>query len=179
MTVEHEAEQMISLESSTITGVKYENTFTAITDDQPWRPERLTDWPSIKGVMNASRDGDGATSDGALDAVIDAVWDWIDAHPDEAALLYSQLPGATPQVTALRQGFEEQHVQQAFRYFSGSQGERPATVERAVETVLARTLVDLLISVHTMRLAGGPLGREPSRKLRTAVHRLAGRLVSS
>jgi len=59
VTVEHEAEQMISLESSTITGVKYENTFTAIPDDRAWRPERLTDWPAIKGVMHAKVDAEG------------------------------------------------------------------------------------------------------------------------
>jgi len=59
--VTHEAEQMISLESATITGFKYENAFAAIPDDQPWRPQRLTEWPSIKGVMHAKID---AESDG-------------------------------------------------------------------------------------------------------------------
>lgn len=57
--VRHEAEQMISLESATVTGVKYENTFDAIPDDQPFRPERTTDWPSIKGVMHAKVDAEG------------------------------------------------------------------------------------------------------------------------
>ncbi|MFN3241490.1 MAG: type VI secretion system Vgr family protein [Planctomycetota bacterium] len=67
VSVEHEAEQMISLESSTITGVKYENTFTAISDDQPWRPERRTEWPSIKGVMHAKVDAEGDGTFAELD----------------------------------------------------------------------------------------------------------------
>ncbi|MCK5944445.1 MAG: type VI secretion system tip protein VgrG, partial [Planctomycetes bacterium] len=58
-SVRHDAEQMISLESATVTGTKYENSFEAITDDQTWRPERTTDWPSIKGVMHASIDAEG------------------------------------------------------------------------------------------------------------------------
>jgi hypothetical protein len=40
-------------------------------------------------------------------------------------------------------------------------------------------LIDLLISVHTMRLADGPLSGEPSSKLRKAVHELAARLVNA
>lgn len=57
--VQHEAEQMISLDSSTVTGVKYANTFAAIPADQEFRPVRATAWPSIKGVMHARVDGEG------------------------------------------------------------------------------------------------------------------------
>jgi hypothetical protein len=48
-----------------------------------------------------------------------------------------------------------------------------------METLTVRTLIDLLISVHTMRLADGPLSGEPSTKLRKAVHDLAARLVNA
>ncbi|MCB9877490.1 MAG: type VI secretion system tip protein VgrG [Planctomycetes bacterium] len=59
VTVQHAAEQMISLESATVTGFKYDNTFTAIADDQAWRPERTTNWPTIHGVMHAKVDAEG------------------------------------------------------------------------------------------------------------------------
>jgi AcrR family transcriptional regulator len=134
---------------------------------------------AISGVVAAARGDTPPEGPRALDVVIDAVWSWIDDHPDEAALLYTQLPGATPQVTKLRQQFEEQHVQQAFVYFAGGRRGRPTAARRSVETLMAHTLVDLLISVHTMRLSDGPLSASRSEHLRAAVHRLAGRLVSA
>lgn len=59
LSVVHEAEQMISTESATVTGVKYENTFEAMPDNCAWRPPRTTAWPSIKGVVNATIDAEG------------------------------------------------------------------------------------------------------------------------
>ncbi len=41
-----------------------------------------------------------------------------------------------------------------------------------------RTLVDVLISVHTMRLADGPLGGEPNEQLRVSLRKLAHRLIT-
>jgi AcrR family transcriptional regulator len=134
---------------------------------------------SISEVVAAARGDDQPGDRASLDAVIDAVWNWIDDHPEEATLLYLQLPGATRQITTLRQEFEEQHVQRAFGYFGSDARVRPSAARRAVETLTARTLVDLLISVHTMRLVDGPLSGEPSNKLRAAVHELAARLVSA
>jgi type VI secretion system VgrG family protein len=59
VSVQHEAEQMISLDSMTVTGVKYHNRFEAIPASQPFRPLRTTDWPSIKGVMHGKIDAEG------------------------------------------------------------------------------------------------------------------------
>ncbi|MDF2733160.1 MAG: icaR 1, partial [Desertimonas sp.] len=130
-------------------------------------------------VVAAARGGDEPADPESLDAVIDAVWNWIDTHPEEATLLYLQLPGATRQITTLRQEFEEVHVQRAFGYFAASGRGRPSATRRAIVALTARTLVDLLISVHTMRLADGPLSTEPSDRLRTALHGLAARLVNA
>ena len=80
---------------------------------------------SISDVVAAARGDDEPGDAASLDAVIDAVWNWIDDHPEEATLLYLQLPGATRQITTLRQEFEEQHVQRAFGYFGGD-GTRPS-----------------------------------------------------
>ena len=134
---------------------------------------------SITAVVSRARADDIPADEKGLDNVIDAVWDWIDTHPDEATLFYLQLPGATPQITTLRQDFEEIHVQRALGYIGGSGSRsRPSANRKALETLSARTLVDLLISVHTMRLADGVLSAEPSNKLRRAVHELSHRLVA-
>jgi AcrR family transcriptional regulator len=133
---------------------------------------------SISEVVAGARQVTDDSSE-ALHAVIDAVWTWIDDHPEEATLLYLQLPGATRQITTLRQEFEEQHAQHAFRYLGGDVRGRPSAARRGLETLTVRTLIDLLISVHTMRLADGPLSGEPGPKLRAAVHELATRLVNA
>ena len=135
---------------------------------------------SITEVVSAVRAGSDVADTVTLDAVIDAVWDWIDSHPDEATLFYLQLPGATRQITTLRQEFEELHVERAFGYIRPSTKRGRSTAARkAIETLSARTLVDLTISVHTMRLADGPLSSESSEKLRTAVRQLTRRLVAT
>ena len=134
---------------------------------------------SISDVVAAVRDDDEPATPASLAAVIDAVWNWIDDHPDEATLLYLQLPGTTRQITTLRQEFEDQHAQRAFAYFGGEGPRRTSAARRATETLTVRTLIDLLISVHTMRLADGPLSDEPSTKLRRAVHELADRLMNT
>ena len=134
---------------------------------------------SISAVVSSVRSDDTPGDQATLDAVIDAVWEWIDTHPDEATLFYLQLPGATPQITTLRQEFEELHVQRAFGYIgSTATRSRTSAARRARETLSARTLVDMLISVHTMRLADGLLSAEPGDKLRRAVRELTHRLVA-
>jgi AcrR family transcriptional regulator len=134
---------------------------------------------SISDVVARARGDEEPRREASLDDAIDAVWTWIDTHPDEATLLYLQLPGATRQVTTLRQQFEEEHAAQAFGYFRGSRRGRSSAARRGVETLTARTLVDLLISVHTMRLVDGPLSRDSPDQLRAAVHDLAARLVEA
>ena len=134
---------------------------------------------SISAEVARARPDDAIGDVAGLDAAIDAVWEWIDTHPDDATLLYLQLPGATRQITTLRQEFEEQHVQRAFGYFDGHSKARTPASRRGIQTLTARTLVDLLISVHTMRLVDGPLSNENPDKLRTSVRRLASRLVAT
>jgi AcrR family transcriptional regulator len=134
---------------------------------------------SISEVVTNARREDVPGDNASLDLVIDAVWDWIDTHPDEATLFYLQLPGATRQIATLRQEFEELHVERAFGYMRrpGNRG-RTSAARKALETLSARTLVDLLISIHTMRLVDGPLSGEPGPKLRAAVRDLTHRLVA-
>ena len=134
---------------------------------------------SISSVVGEVRGDDTPGDRATLDAVIDAVWDWIDTHPDEATLFYLQLPGATRQITTLRQEFEDRHAQRAFGYLGASDPRsRSSAARRGIEQLATRTLVDFVIAVHTMRLADGPLSGEPGKKLRAAVHDLAHRLIA-
>jgi AcrR family transcriptional regulator len=134
---------------------------------------------SISEVVERVRADDDPGDTSTLDAVIDAVWFWIDTHPDEATLFYLQLPGATRQIATLRQEFEELHVERAFGYLhNGESRSKTTAARRAVEQLCARTLVDMLIAVHTMRLADGPLSGEPSAKLRGALREATHRLVA-
>lgn len=135
---------------------------------------------SISRVVSTARNDEEPHDATNLGAVIDAVWTWIDEHPSEAGLLYVQLPGATRQIATLRQEFEEQHVQRAVGYINDTESRRrvPAA-RRAVESLTARTLVDLLISIHTARLAEGPLSSYSHSNLRRETHELVQRLVAS
>ena len=56
VSVTHVAEQSLNVAGATVTGSTYENSFTAIPLAVPFRPERLTEWPSIKGVMHGKID---------------------------------------------------------------------------------------------------------------------------
>lgn len=135
---------------------------------------------SINEVVAKVRADDTPGDVASLDAVIDAVWEWIDTHPDEATLIYFQLPGATRQITTLRQEFDDLHVRRAFGYLGDDHAprQRPSAARQAATTLAARTLVDMLIAVHTMRLADGPLSGESNGRLRKAVHQLSHRIVA-
>lgn len=134
---------------------------------------------SINDVVDKARADDTPGHEASLDDVIDAVWEWIDTHPDEATLIYFQLPGATSQLTTLRREFDDLHVRRALGYLGESPTRRrPSAARQAAATVAARTLVDMLIAVHTMRLADGPLSGESSQRLRKAVHDMSRRIVT-
>jgi AcrR family transcriptional regulator len=127
-------------------------------------------------VSNARPPGSQADAAG-LDRVVDAVWEWVDTHPDEATLVHLQLPGATPQIATLRHDFEERHMQRALGYLGADASDATPAQRRAVEMLTVRTLVDLLMAVHTMRLAHGPLSGEESTRLLATVRALTHRLV--
>jgi len=69
--VRHSASQDIALATSSVFRSSYGNKFSAIQVDPsfPFRPERTTDWPSIKGVMNAVVDGAGDGTSPEMDAL--------------------------------------------------------------------------------------------------------------
>jgi AcrR family transcriptional regulator len=110
---------------------------------------------------------------------IEAVWAWLEEHPDEATFLYGHSPGATPQAQVLLRQYETRHVERAFDYLRADplpDGSSPED-RRAEHLLAARTLINLLISVHGLRMEGGPLARHSSRALRAGLREVARRIV--
>lgn len=56
-SVYHSARQATEDQKNTAEGTKYNNRFTCIPESQTFRPERVTPWPQIKGVMHGKVDG--------------------------------------------------------------------------------------------------------------------------
>lgn len=87
----------------------------------------------------------------------------------------------TRQAVTLRQAFENLHVSRSFVYFAQadrSGRRRSPAARRSAEALAARTLVDMLMAVHPMRLADGPISEESNASLRQAVHRISQRIVA-
>ena len=124
-----------------------------------------------------------AASRGAnpLNAVLDAVWDWLEDHPDEGKLLYSHLPGVTSRARALWEEFENRLVCQALDYLEVVRGPRPgysAAANTAAQMFAGRTLITLLIVMHPLRMQGGPLSGYSARALRKAVNDVVASVIS-
>lgn len=130
----------------------------------------------------ARPDADPLDPGAALGQIIAAVWEWIETRPDHARILYSHLPGATKQAQILRRDFEEKHIERAFVYARQAPPDqrrhRSATAAHAAARLSARTLIHLLIAIHSMRLDGGPLSRRSPRALRAALEDVSQRIVS-
>lgn len=102
--VTHQAEQTINLEAATITGASYSNEFTAIPADVPFRPERLTDWPSIKGAMHAKVDAAEGKEYADLDDGCYTVRIPYDPHYDDESA-EGRKPGAASRRVRMAQPF--------------------------------------------------------------------------
>ena len=137
---------------------------------------------SISEVVVSVRPSEGvagsASAEG-LELAIDAVWEWIDENPLAASLVHVQLPGTTRQLSTIRQEFLELHEQRAYDYLrpDGATDRRPGAAHTAAGTLTMRTLIDVLMAVHAMRLADGPLSRLSPDAVRTEVHHLAHRML--
>lgn len=118
-------------------------------------------------------------------SVIDTARAWINSNPDAAALLYQQLPAAAHPIATMRRVFEDTAALRAFGCRADDDAASGRTCvddpERArlADALATRTLVDLLLSVHTTRLAGDPLSLEPSEHVSQATRTVAHRLMSA
>ena len=135
----------------------------------------------INDVVYAARPDDVPADTGSLDRVIDAVWDWIERHPDEARMFQLHLAGATGHARQVREEFERLHVDRGFAYLPDrdAPGGRAGTVRHAAQDLAVRTLIKLTILVSTLRGEGGPMSELPQDELRKAVRDLARRIVDS
>jgi AcrR family transcriptional regulator len=134
---------------------------------------------SVDQVVASVRPDD-AVDDDTLHRVIDAVWEWVDDNPEPATLMHLHTPAATRQAMQLRREFDDLHVQRAFAYTgSADDGQGPSSRRKAIATLSVRTLVDVLIAIHPMRMPGGPLSDCSPTALRKAVKSLSTRLVAN
>lgn len=134
----------------------------------------------VNGVVADVRAREDANESPSLEGVILAVWKWVEVHPDESRLLHYHLPGATADASALRREFEEVHVQRAFDYLPPGpvpSSKRAAAVEHATHTLSTRTLIELLMTIHALRMDEGPLSKHGSKGLSRAVVAVGERIL--
>jgi AcrR family transcriptional regulator len=137
-------------------------------------------------VVVATRADDEPGDPEALGRVIDAVWSWLEDHPDECQLLYHHLPGTTTQAQRLLEEFESKHVRRGFAYLVRPErserperpGRRVPIADQAKETLAVRTMISLSVLVHPMRSQDGPLASLSGRTVRKALTDVATRIVA-
>jgi AcrR family transcriptional regulator len=131
---------------------------------------------TVDEIVAGERADDAPGDEDTLHRVIDAVWVWVDANPGPATLVHLHTPAATRRSAELRREFDELHVERAFAYVDESVVRSPAG--RAEALIAVRTLVDLLIAIHPMRLAGGPLSAYSSTDVRATVKQISTKLLA-
>jgi AcrR family transcriptional regulator len=132
---------------------------------------------TVDDIVAAVRPDNTAPEGDTLDRTIDAVWDWVDANPEPATLVALHTPAGTRRAAELRHEFDELHVRRAFAYINDSGTHTPTQGLEAGITV--RVLVDLLIVIHAMRVAGGPLHSFRPNELRKTVKQVSARLLDT
>ncbi len=132
---------------------------------------------AISQVVLAARPTGAAADVDGLEQAIDAVWDWVDDNPYGASLVHIQLPGAIRQVATIRQEFLDFHEQRSFDYLANSATVNTPLSRGAVGTLTMRSLIDVLMAVHAMRMADGPLSELSPASVRTEIHKLARRML--
>jgi AcrR family transcriptional regulator len=135
----------------------------------------------IDEVVDRSRPV-GHGDESVLVKVLGAVWDWVERNPEPAQLLYHQLPGATPEALKLRSDFEERHIQRAVDYLPTppeAASKKEAAARWAVLSLATRTTVSLGMTIHSMRMAEGPLASHSAKALRTAYLETSGRIIQA
>ena len=115
-----------------------------------------------------------------LAKVIDAVWDWLDEHPDEALLYAMSGLGGTGDAVAMRHAFEQRHLDRAFAYFSEDQqsrNRRAAQRFNAQRTLTLRVMISALTTASALRTGDGALSKLPPLAVRREVTAVSTRLL--
>jgi AcrR family transcriptional regulator len=131
-------------------------------------------------VEEARPDSEPGDAQGLL-RVIDAVWDWVGANPDEARLFQVQVAAANGSVKLLRDEFEQRHIQRAYDYLpeGTTRSPRAAKARHAAQALAVRTLISTTMLVTALRAEGGPLAGLPPSDVQAAVRSLALRIVTA
>ncbi|MFG2129479.1 TetR/AcrR family transcriptional regulator [Streptomyces sp. NPDC048751] len=131
-------------------------------------------------VEEARPESEPGDAEGLL-RVIDAVWDWVERNPDEARLYQVQIASVNGNVKALRDEFEQRHIQRGYDYLpeGSTRSPRAAKARHATQALAVRTLISTTMLVTALRAEGGPLSELPSASVLEAVRSLALRIVSA
>jgi AcrR family transcriptional regulator len=131
-------------------------------------------------VEKARPDTEPGDAKGLL-RVIDAVWDWVENNPDEARLFQVQIASANGNMKALRDEFEQRHIQRAYDYLpeTTTRSPRAARSRHAAQALAVRTLISTTLLVTALRAEGGPLAGLPQRAVQQAVRSTALRIVAA
>lgn len=134
----------------------------------------------LNAVVEAARPESEPGSEEGLLRVIDAVWHWVEQNPDEARLYQLQIASASGSLKALRDEFEQRHVQRAYDYLPEgvTRSPRAAKSRHAAQALAVRTLISTTMLVTALRAEGGPLSQLPSQAVLEAVRSLALRIVA-
>lgn len=135
----------------------------------------------VDAVVEQARPVDQPGTPESLSKVIDAVWDWIEQHPDAAKMFQLHLAGATGGARVLREEFEQRHVQRAFDYLEEPlpRSAKAAAARHAAQALAVRTMISSTLFVSALRVEGGPLSTLPPRSVRKALRSLALRIVGT
>lgn len=122
----------------------------------------------------------GGTGASGLGRVIDAVWNWLDEHPDEALLYATSGLGGVGDAVAMRHAFEQRHLERAFAYFSEDQqsrNRRAAQRINAQRTLTLRVMISALTTASALRAGDGALSKLPQIAVRREVAAVSTRLL--
>lgn len=136
---------------------------------------------SLGSAVAASVD-DGVPSGSAeeLAAAIHAGYKWADDHRDGARLLFSHLPGATPEGARLRDKYEARHVAGARRFLEqAARGGASAPVGSPAAQLAVRTLVRTMLTTMPRLLEGGLFSKRSSRLIEVSLQAVAIHIVYS
>ena len=135
---------------------------------------------SITQVVTSVRADEAPGGPEELAAVINAVWNWLDDNPEACLLLYHHLPGMTTRSVRLQHEFEQHHLQRAFDYLPAQAvptTRRSAIGKHAAETLAVRTIIGVLILIHSMRGQDGPLAARADRQVRDSLIGVCWRIL--
>ena len=94
---------------------------------------------AMNELTGARRTFDGSFEERLVE-VVRSVFEWADAHPDEAQLFYLWSVGATPEVQAIRRAFFERHVRGAREVFMAAETPPAYDPELATRTAIAMSI---------------------------------------